>query len=529
MNQPKITSMKSDEIRTARRDFMGQALKAAGFAVSGSLFPVSAFAQGPTPKRGGLLKLGLQGGSASDSLDPRLINDSIMMVAAYALMNGLVQIGPGGKAEGELLESWESDDTAKKWTFNVRKGIKFTSGKLLDADDVIYSINLHRGKTVSPDRGILKPIQSMTKVGSHQIQIELDAGNVDFPYVLSDYHLLVVPNGFTNWAKPDGTGAFELESFTPGVRINLKGKGDGYWKANCGNFDAVQILYINDTGTRTAALRSGEIDGANRLDPRTVDFLIRDPQLTVVRTRGTGSRFCFEMDTSSGPFKDPNLRLAMKYGINREQIIKTVFNGYATLGNDDILDPQMPFYDHALPQRHYDPEKAKFYFAKAGAAGRNIELVTSTGAYTQAVDCAELFQQSLASAGIKLNIKRVAGDGYWSTVWMKVPFCASYWGRRPTADIALTTALQSDSNYNDTHWKNPKFDRLLAQARVERDEAKRAQLYDECQKMVYDDGGILCFAIGDYLDGYSKRVRGNAPTARYDMSDDRICETGWFA
>src|SRR5438477_218239 len=84
---------------------------------------------------------------------------------------------------------------------------------LLDADDMIYSINLHLGETKSPAKGILKQITEMKKLSPTQIQFTLEGGNADLPYVLSDYHLIVVPNGFTDWAKPDGTGAYKLESF----------------------------------------------------------------------------------------------------------------------------------------------------------------------------------------------------------------------------------------------------------------------------------------------------------------------------
>ena len=75
----------------------------------------------------------------------------------------------------------------------------------------------------------------------------------------------------------------------------------------------------------------------------------------------------------------------------------------------------------------------------------------------------------------------------------------------------------------------PEFDKLIAAARAELDEAKRTQMYAEAQKMIIDDGGMVCFAIGDYLDGYGKKVMGTAPHPHYDMCDQRIAEKGWFA
>ena len=85
-----------------------------------------------------------------------------------------------------------------------------------------------------------------------------------------------------------------------------------------------------------------------------------------------------------------------------------------------------------MPQRPYDPDKAAFHFKKAGMANANMELQVSEGAFSGATDCAVLYQEAMKKAGIDLNVKRVSGDGYWDNVWLKVPFCAVYWGGRPT-------------------------------------------------------------------------------------------------
>lgn len=513
------------EGKISRRDFVA---RAAALGVGGSLFADAALAQAKTPKKGGTLRVGMEGGSASDSLDPRTYADSVMIAASLALMNGMVEIGPDGRATGELLESWEAKPGAAEWVFNVRKGIKFASGKTLDADDILYSISLHTGETKSPAKGLLKQIKEVKKLSPTQIQFTLDGGNADFPSVLSDYHLVIVPNGFTDWSKPDGTGAFTLEKFEPGVRIAFKAKG-GYWKTGRGHFEAMEILYIQDKAARTAALQSGKIDAANRLDARTVNLLAKDSKLNVVRTKGTGNRYCFVARVNVAPFNNKDLRLALKYGVDRKKIIDTVFNGFASPGNDHTLDAADPFYNKTMPQRAYDPDKAAFHFKKSGLGDTAIELQTSEGAWSSAVDCASLYQEALKKAKINLNVKKVSADGYWDNVWLKQPFCAVYWGRRPTADVMLSTVFKSDSDWNDSAWKVPEFDKLVIAARVELDEKKRLDLYGKAQEMIADDGGMICFAISDYLDGYTKKVLGNDPHPRYDMADNRLGEKGWFA
>jgi peptide/nickel transport system substrate-binding protein len=510
-----------------RRDFVQLAM-AAGIAIPAASLMYSK-TQAAEPKKGGTLRIGMEGGSASDSLDPRTYADSVMIAASLTIMNGLVEFDNDGNPTGELLESWDVQPGAQDWVFNVRQGVKFSNGKTLDADDIIYSIGLHRGETKSPAKGILEQIAEIKAISPSQIGITLSAGNADFPAILGDYHLVVVPKDFTDWEKPIGTGAYTLESFEPGVRLVFKNRGD-YWKPGRGNFDMVEILNIQDPAARTAALQSGQVDAVNRLDARTVDLLMKDPNVAVVRTKGTGNRFCFVSRVTMDPFTNKDLRLALKWGIDREKIIKQVYNGYAIPGNDHTLDPYNPYYNTTMPQRTFDPDKAAFHFKKAGlAAGTAVELQTSEGAWGSAVDCAQIYQESLKAAKIDLTVNKVSADGYWDNVWLKVPFCAVYWGRRPTADQTFTQVYGSASDWNDSNWKVPEFDALVAEARIELDDAKRKEIYGKCQEMISEDGGMICFAITDYLDGYSPKVQGAAPHARYDLNDNRIAEKGWFA
>ncbi len=511
----------------SRRDFIQLAI-ATGLTIPAAEGLFTGIANAATPKKGGTLRIGMEGGSASDSLDPRTYADSVMIGASLCVMNCLIEFDNAGNPTGELFENWEAKPGAAEWTFNVRKGIKFSNGKTLDADDIIYSINIHRGETKSPAKGILEPIKEIKAVSPTQVKFTLSSGNADFPVILSDYHLVIVPKDFKDWQKPIGTGAYTLESFEPGVRLVFKNRGD-YWKPGRGNFDTVEIRNIQDVTARTAALQSGAVDAVNRLDPRTVGQILKNKKLAVVRTKGTGNRYAFVARVTEGPYQNADLRLALKYGIDRNKIIKQVFNGYAVPGNDHVIDALNPFYNDKMAQRAYDPDKAAFHFKKANIGSAALELQTSEGAWGTAVDCASLYQESMKKAKIPLTIKKVSADGYWDNVWLKAPFCAVYWGRRLSADAALSLVYGSGSSWNDTAWKRPDFDKLIGEARVELDQAKRKEMYFKAQQMIGDDGGMVCFAISDYLDGYSAKVKGVEPHARYDLTDQRLAEKAWFA
>jgi peptide/nickel transport system substrate-binding protein len=148
----------------SRREFISRTA-ALGLlaAVSPSLLPNPAAAE--TPKKGGRLKMGISGGSTTDSLDPAAITDIMMQLVIYGqLANSLVEIDHENKPVPELAESWEASPDARQWTFKLRKGVEFHNGKTMDADDVIYSINHHRGEeSKSAAKAIVKAITDVRK------------------------------------------------------------------------------------------------------------------------------------------------------------------------------------------------------------------------------------------------------------------------------------------------------------------------------------------------------------------------------
>lgn len=103
-----------------------------------------------------------------------------------------------------------------------------------------------------------------------------------------------------------------------------------------------------------------------------------------------------------------------------------------------------------------------------------------------------------------------------------------YWGNRPTIDNQLTSTFKANTTWNDTHFNNPEFEKLLVAARVELDQPKRAQMYARCQELIRENSGMVCFAVQDYIDAYNTKLGGLTVSGRYDLADDRIAEKGWF-
>jgi peptide/nickel transport system substrate-binding protein len=185
------------------------------------------------------------------------------------------------------------------------------------------------------------------------------------------------------------------------------------------------------------------------------------------------------------------------------------------------IDPQ--------PKHVYDPEMAKSLLKKAGIESLKFDLSVSDAAFTGAVDSALLWQESAKAANIDINVIREPDDAYWDNVWLKKPFVASYWAGRPTADWMFTTAYAADAAWNDTFWKNPRFNELLVQARAETDDTKRAAMYAEMQQLVQHDGGLVNLVFNTFVDVHVNTLAHGDTAANWPMDGMKIAERWWFA
>lgn len=491
-----------------RREFVSRAAALGVTAAAANAMLTSPAQAQETPKRGGKITIGSSGGESTNTQDPALAASEVPVNNLYCWGEVLVEVDPTGQLAPRLAESFEASADATVWTFNIRKGVKFSNGAEMTPDDVLKTLQRHSNEeSQSGALGIVKGIADM-KVDGDSVVLTLDAPNADLPYLMSDYHLIIQPNGgMDDPAAAIGTGPYTLEVNEPGVRHLYKRRED-YWDAeNRGFADEVEILVLNDATARTAALQSGQVHAINRVDPKVAALLDRAPNLAVRSSSGPG-HYVFIAHIDTAPFDNLDLRLALKYAINREEMVDKILRGYGSVGNDFPINASYPLFDESIPQREHSIEKAKEHYAKSGHDGSPIILRVADGAFPGAVDAAALFQQSAQAAGIPLEIKREPNDGYWSEVWNVQPFCASYWGGRPVQDQMYATAYLSTADWNDTRWKRDDFDALLNAAKAELDQAKRKDIYSQMGRMLRDEGGLILPMFNDFVAGVSNNVGG---------------------
>jgi len=513
--------------KLSRRDFMSFAMSVGiTAAAANTMFATAARAE---PKKGGIFKAAVGHGQTTDSLDPATWSNGFTFGFGKSFMGApLVQVDSKNVAQPHVAESFEPADGAKKWIFKIRKGITFHDGRTLTAEDVVNTINYHIGAdSKSPAKSVLSSVTSVKSDGPDVVIFELTGGNADFPFLLSDYHLSMYPSkdGKIDWEKGIGAGPYAIKSFEPGVKI-VGERNPNYFKDTW--FDGVELLSIVDTAARTNAYLAGEVQFIDRADLKTIDMLKTAPETELYNVSGF-AHYTAPMHCDAAPFSDVNVRLAIKHAINRQELVDKILFGYGSPGNDNPISTAMKFAINPEPVHTYDPDKAKSYLKKAGMDSLKVDFSTSDAAFSGAVDAALLMQESARAAGIEINVVREPNDSYWDNVWLKKPWSMCYWGGRPVADMFMSVSLAADAAWNDTRWKNPRFNELLLAARAETDETKRAAQYAECQQLVHDDGGQIVLMFNNYVGAMSTKIGHNEFNSDFDHDGGYMYERWWMA
>jgi peptide/nickel transport system substrate-binding protein len=484
-------------------------------------------------QRGGTLRLGLAGANTSDSWDSRTHSDSYMVISGHgAVFDCLTEVAANGELIGELAESWEASADAVTWTFKLRTGVTFHNGKPFGADDVITSLSMHTAEGAkSAAQPIVENIEEMTKVNDHEVTFTLKAANADFPFLLSDYHLCIFPDGQVEEAiaKGIGTGLYRVESFDPGVRTLLTRVDSHYKDGRAGWFDSVEIIAINDSSARMNALMTGQVDAVNRVDFKTEPLMRANPMINIFEVTGN-QHFTFPMLTQVDPFTNLKVRQALKHAVNRQELVDKILLGHGAVANDHPIGPANQYYHRDLEQNSYDPDKAAALLKEAGMEGLTVDLSASSAAFAGAVDAAQLYQASAKAAGININVVQEPADGYWSNVWLKKPWCASYWSGRSTEDWMFSSAYESGAPWNDTGWENARFQELLLTARAELDSDKRREQYYEMQMLLSSEGGSVIPMYANFVDAHSTKLTNSGTIGNvFQMDGSRFIERWWFA
>lgn len=510
--------------RVSRRRLLSGSIAAGVLAAAG--VPAQARA-----RRGGRLRLAVGGASAGDGWDSRRHAGLFMTSAAVgAVFDTLTEVTAEGHLTGELAQDWTASADAREWTFRLREDVTFHDGSAFGAEDVIASYALHRDPG-SPARCLVEAIEDMRALGRDRLRITLRHGNPNFPYHLSDPHLLIYPGGHIARAMAEGigTGLYRLRRAEPGRRILAERVARHYKDGSAGWFDEVEFLALNHPEARLRALLTDRVDAAADLDPRSRALLAANRRVMPIDAPGN-QVLGFVMRSDIAPFDDPRVRRAMKLAIDRPALLAEVFGGSGQVWADHPLGPQNGPLAGDLRAAPRDPALARALLAEAGHDGLTVDLFVSDAAFPGAVDLARLMRLQVAEAGITLRLRDVQAADYRNAVPADAPLRATVLAGRPTEDMILALVTAPGSPLNQTGWTDAAFSSAMTSALGPADAETRAGALGQALRRMSEDGGWLFPVSAPFLGAASTRLaHGPAIGHLMPLDSARIAERWWMA
>ncbi len=485
--------------RMTRRQFLS--LTAAAVAIPA----INAAAQPPRRTGGTFISAKTTEAPSLDTILEQAASRQRIDVLFY---NRLVEWGADGKIEPVLAESWTTSPDGKTWTFKLRRGVKFHSGRELVADDVKFTYDRVMDANIgSGGRGYFLAIDGIEIPDKYTVRIHTKQPSASLLAALAGNWSAIVPRD--EYEKRGdlrrtaiGTGPFILQEWVPQSHLKAR-KNPDYWDKGKPYVDAVEIKIIPDEASIVAQLRTGNIHHALLEDNKNYLLVKDDKRLNAMRSPRLGFD-CLIMNLGRKPFDDVRVRQAISLAIDRNEVLQVAASGLGQVTGP--LTPAMKPW--TLPIEAFkewytpNPERAKMLLAEAGFP---------TG-FKTTIKAIPTFPTMVAgSQVIAAQLKRILVDvqiiqeeyGVWIKNIIKPNFnfdmTMNLTNGEPDPDSLLYRRVSSV----ERQWTNggdPEVDALLDQGRVSLDHAKRKEIYDKAQRLLVEKALMIWTFSPDMID-----------------------------
>jgi peptide/nickel transport system substrate-binding protein len=418
-----------------------------------------------------------------------LMQSSILntMSVCYNIHDTLFQPQEDASVKPALAETWEKIDDLT-WKITLRKDAVFHNGEPVTADAVKFSFDrVFKPELQCPHKGKLSAFKELTVLDTYTFTIKTEEPYAPGLYMLGYYLPIVPPKyvqevGDTKYnTDPIGCGPYKLARWDRGEQVVLEAFDKYYGPKPA--YDRVIFKGNPEEASRVAALLTGEaqvisgipVHQRKKIEESGKAYLT--PQMGVMPYLG--------LNTYEAPFNDVRVRQAANYAINRELINKALFDGKAIICAGPI-SPRTFGADPNLKPYPYDPEKAKALLAAAGyPTGFEARLAYPTY-MSQIQEQAEAIAADLAKVGIKVTLEPFERAVMWERYkGRKHQMYIYWWDDAPEPDRYMYSLFSSKSR--DYYYKNTRIDELLDKGRTIMDRAERAKVYNEIDRILYDD------------------------------------------
>lgn len=405
-----------------------------------------------------------------------------------------------------LATAWETSGDGLQWTFTIRDGVTFHTGRAMTAEDVKASIE----RTIDLGQGaayIWSPVKSIEAPDASRVVFTLKyPAPLDLiasaGYAAYVFDTQAVSGDLEKWFEEGndaGTGPYQVDSWNQGQEVELRLKSyPGYWGGWDGNrYERVVFRVVPEATTAAQLLRDGQLTFVQRMTPQLFESFDGDSKFQTVQATSWQSLLAL-LNTRSGPLANPDLRKAVSYGIDYEGIL-TALKG-AAAPSTGVVPPGLWGHSDDLPTYTYDPETAKQLLAQQGfgPGGQALDLtLTYTAGDSDEALVASIMKSNLADLNINLDVRGLQWQAQWSkgkssNESERQDIFVFYWWPDYADPISWFAGLfhcEREVVFNLSYYCNLELDGMIdsVETFAATDRAKAIDMYQQMQTILYDD------------------------------------------
>ncbi len=522
-----------DELRAgriSRREFMrrgtmlGMSISTLGVVVSGCARPDVTKVSPPqtkAPRPGGTIRAGIVAPAAA--IDPIKISDEGGLAVLAMSGQFLVFSDRHLTLHPVIATSWKPNHDGSVWTFKIRRGVRFTDGTPMVAEDVAATFNRLAdpkvgSNSLSTFAGVLSKGNTQA-VDSETVRFGLDAPNGNFPHIVSsdNYNAIILPRNYSgNWQSTFiGTGPWKLQSFTPQVGVTYV-RNPYYWGPRT-VADKAELKFYAQEQAAVLGLQGNQVDVLPHFSVAGGRALLTDPSIRTTQFHSAAYRE-IHLRCDKEPFTDRRVRQAMALLADRRGMVQGLLATKSDYGNDSPFAPIYPSTDKTVPQRQRDLAKAKALLSAAGKPhGFSVPVNTSND--FELPDLAQVLQDNVAVAGIRLSLTiSDLGTYYGSSTFGTSPWLDSVvgitdYGHRGVPNVTLKATLTKKGPWNAAHFRNSTYDKLVADYIAALDLHSQRRYARQIQELLLEESPLIIPYFYYFLTGAHNNVSGEYSTA----------------
>lgn len=412
-----------------------------------------------------------------------------------------------------LATKWEQLDDLT-WKFELRQGVKFQDGTPFDANAVKKTFQrLLDPELAVPQANDFAMVKDVEVLDKYTVQFHFKYPFSPFLSILSSVEGSIISPKLLDLNKKGelkqmvGTGPFALDSWKSNDQFVLV-KNNQYW-GNMPKLEKVTFKVVPETSTRISMVETGEADVAEQVPVSEIDRIMSSNTMKLYRSESLGVEF-IGFNTKKKPFDDVRVRQAISYAINKEDIISGVYNNIGKLTNTPIT-PGMLGSTPDIKGYPYDPNKAKDLLKEAGYPN-GIKTTIWTSDKKEMVTLAEVIESQLKGIGIDVEVNVLEFASFYDEINKgNQDMFINYWGNLSGDgdynQFSLFHSSSFGSGGNRLFYSNQKVDKLIEQARQEKDQSKRSKLYAEAQKLEMEDAAMIPYRVQENLAAVNNSVK----------------------